>query len=85
MDGPALITYVRDVLVPNIAPGTVVILDNLATHQGKDAAQSLREDGCWFLDLAPYSSPDLTPIEQSFSQLTPHLGRMGVRTFTEVF
>ena len=77
MDGPAFVTYIRDVQVSDIAPGTVVILDNLAAHQGKDAVQALREDGCWFLDLAPYSSPDLTPIEQSFSQLPPHLRRMG--------
>ena len=29
MDGPAFAAYVREVLVPEIKPGTVVILDNL--------------------------------------------------------
>jgi len=33
MDGPAFIAYVREVLIPEIKPRTVVILDNLATHK----------------------------------------------------
>jgi len=84
MDGPAFAAYIREVLVPEIAPGTVVILDNLATHRNKEAARALREHGCWFLYLPPYS-PDLNPIEQAFSKLKAHLRRIGARTFTEVF
>lgn len=81
MDGPAFAAYIREVLIPEIAPGTVVILDNLATHRNKEAAQALREHGCWFLDLPPYS-PDLNPIEQAFSKLKAHLRKIGARTFT---
>ena len=84
MDGPAFAAYIRDVLVPEIAPGTVVILDNLATHRNKEAVEALRNHGCWFLYLPPYS-PDLNPIEQAFSKLKAHLRRIGARTFTEVF
>ncbi|WP_460275532.1 IS630 family transposase [Celeribacter sp. ULVN23_4] len=68
MDGPAFATYIREVLVPEIALGTGVILDNLATHRNKEATQTLRDHGCWFLYLPPYS-PDLPPIEQAFSKL----------------
>jgi hypothetical protein len=32
MDGPAFVAYIRDVLIPEIEPGTAVVLDNLATH-----------------------------------------------------
>ena len=84
MDGPAFAAYIREVLVPKIAPGTVVILDNLATHRNREAAQALRDHGCWLLYLPPYS-PDLNPIEQAFSKLKAHLRRIGARTFTEVF
>jgi transposase len=84
MDGPAFAAYIREVLVPEIAPGTVVILDNLATHRNKDAAQALSDHGCWFLYLPPYS-PDLNPIEQAYSKLKAHLRRIGARTFTDVF
>lgn len=84
MDGPAFAAYIREVLVPEIEPGTVVILDNLATHRNKEASQALRDHGCWFLYLPPYS-PDLNPIEQAYSKLKAHLRRIGARTFTEVF
>jgi len=53
MDGPAFAAYVREVLIPEIAPGTAVILDNLATHRNKEAARALRAHGCWFLYLPP--------------------------------
>lgn len=84
MDGPAFAAYVREVLVPELTPGTVVILDNLATHRNREAAEALREHGCWFLYLPPYS-PDLNPIEQAFSKLKAHLRKMGARTFTDLF
>ena len=84
MDGPAFATYVRDVLIPEIEPGTVVVLDNLATHRNKEAAKVLREHGCWFLYLPPYS-PDLNPIEMAFSKLKAHLRRISARSFTDVF
>lgn len=46
--------------------------------------RALRDHGCWFLYLPPYS-PDLNPIQQAFSKLKAHLRRIGARTFTEVF
>ena len=58
MDGEAFEAYVRNVLAPELQPGTVVICDNLATHYNQAAAATLREVGCWFLYLPPYS-PDL--------------------------
>jgi transposase len=84
MDGPAFAAYVRKVLVPELTPGTVVILDNLATHRNVEAAQAMKEAGCWFLYLPPYS-PDLNPIEQAFSKLKSHLRKVGARTFTDLF
>ncbi|WCR18350.1 IS630 family transposase [Paracoccus alcaliphilus] len=84
MDGPAFATWVREVLIPEIEPGTVVILDNLATHHNKQAAEALRAHRCWFLYLPPYS-PDLNPIEMAFAKLKAHLRRIGARTFTDVF
>ncbi|MFD3192009.1 transposase [Sedimentitalea sp. HM32M-2] len=67
-----------------MAPGTAVILDNLATHRDKEAAQALRDHGCRSLGLPPHS-PDLNPIEQAFSKLKAHLRRIGARSFTAVF
>ncbi|WP_425412288.1 IS630 family transposase [Neptunicoccus sediminis] len=83
MDGAAFAAYVEKVLVPELAPGTVVILDNLATHKNAAAAKVMRDAGCWFLFLPPYS-PDLNPIEMAFSKLKAHLRRIGARTFTDM-
>ena len=84
MNGPTFAAYVRKVLIPEIAPGTVVILANLSPHKNAEAAQAMREAGCWFLFLPPYS-PDLNPIEMAFSKLKAHLRRIGARTFTDMF
>jgi len=83
MDAPAFAAYVRTQLAPAITPGTVVILDNLSTHRNAEAAEALRDRGCWFLHLPPYS-PDLNPIEQAFSKLKAHLRRIGARTFDDL-
>ena len=84
MDGPAFVAYIRDVLIPEIEPGTAVVLDNLATHRNKEAEALLHAHGCWFLFLPPYS-PDLNPIEMAFSKLKAHLRRIGARSFTGLF
>ena len=84
MNGAAFAAYIREVLVPEIKPGTVVICDNLATHKNCDAAAALRAHGCWFLYLPPYS-PNLNPIEQAFSTLKAHLRKRGARTFSDLF
>ena len=80
MDRAAFDTCVETQLAPVIAPGTVVILDNLATHKSARAAQVLRDKGCWFLFLPAYS-PDLNPIEMAFAKLKAYLKRIGARTF----
>ena len=84
MDGPAFAAYIREVPIPEIEPGTVVILDNLATHKNKEAEAALRAHGCWLLFLPP-DSPDLNPVEMTFSKLKAHLRRIGARTFTGLF
>ncbi len=83
MDGDAFATYVETQLAPALAPGTVVILDNLSTHRSPRAAATLRKRGCWLLFLPPYS-PDLNPIEMAFAKLKAHLRRLEARNFERV-
>lgn len=83
MDRTAFDTYIETQLAPVLEPGTVVILDNLATHKSARAAQALKDRGCWLLFLPPYS-PDLNPIEMAFAKLKAHLKRIGARTFGQL-
>lgn len=83
MNGETFAAYVETQLAPALEPGTVVILDNLSAHRNQRAVQALREHGCWFLYLPPYS-PDLNPIEMAFAKLKAHLRRIGARTFDQL-
>jgi len=59
--------YIEQVLAPTLAPGDVVVLDNLGNHKGKAARAAVRARGAHLIFLPPYS-PDLNPIEQVFAK-----------------
>ncbi len=80
MNGEAFATYIRTQLAPVLSPRTVVICDNLSVHKNAEAANALKDRGCWLLFLPPYS-PDLNPIEMAFAKLKAHLRSIGARTF----
>jgi transposase len=67
------------VLVPALEPGKIVVLDNLSAHKRPYVQQRIEAQGCevWFL---PSYSPDLSPIEEAFSQLKALLRRAEART-----
>lgn len=71
--------YVRQFLVPTLAPGDIVVMDNLSSHKGEAVARAIREAGAELLFLPPYS-PDLNPIEQVFSKLKRNLRRAAKRS-----
>jgi len=68
INGDLFAAYVEQVLVPTLAPGDIVILDNLGSHKGHRAGRAIRNAGAHLLFLPPYS-PDLNPIEQLFAKL----------------
>jgi transposase len=59
INGESFLAYVEQVLVPVIAPGDIVIMDNLGSHRGQAVRAAIRKQ----FFLPPYS-PDLNPIEQ---------------------
>ena len=58
----------------------MIILDNLSSYKSPKAAKALRDIGCWFLPLPPYS-PDLNPIEMAFVKLKTMLRKAAARTY----
>ena len=83
MDRTAFDTYIETQLAPALEPGTVVILDNLATHKSLKSANLLKRQKCWSLFLPAYS-PDLNPIEMAFSKLKAHLRRIEARAYDQL-
>jgi transposase len=79
MTGPAFRAYVEQFLAPALAPGDVVVLDNLAAHKVDGVHQAIRAAGASLLYLPPYS-PDLNPIEQLFAKLKALLRKAAART-----
>jgi transposase len=74
MNGTIFTQYIRQFLVPELRPGDVVILDNLSSHKGAEAAELVAAQGATLMFLPPYS-PDLNPIELAFSKFK-HLLRI---------
>jgi transposase len=71
--------YVEQLLAPSLQAGTIVVMDNLRAHQGERVRQAIEAKGCQVLFLPGYS-PDLSPIEETFSKLKSFLRRAGART-----
>jgi len=83
LDGPinkdAFETYVAKVLVPELRPGDIVIMDNLSSHKGPRVREMIEAANASLLYLPPYS-PDFNPIENAFSKLKAHLRKAAERT-----
>ena len=68
IDGETFLAYVEQFLVPTLAPGDTVVLDNLSSHKVTGVRQEIEACGAYLRYLPP-SSPDLNPIELAFSKL----------------
>lgn len=79
VDEVAFEAYVREVLVPTLHPGQIVIMDNLSSHKTDQVLDLLTSAGCQVLFLPAYS-PDLSPIEEAFSKFKAFLRRCRCRT-----
>ena len=83
LDGPinrdAFQAYVEQVLVRELRPGDIVIMDNLSSHKGVAIRQTIEAAGARLLFRPPYS-PDFNPIENAFAKLKALLRAAAERT-----
>lgn len=84
MNGPAFLAYVEQVLAPDLAPGDIVVMDNLPAHKVAGVRQAIEAAGATLLYLPPYS-PDFNPIEMAFSKLKAILRKAAARTVTDLW
>ena len=55
-------------LLPQLAKGTIIVIDNAAFHKSAATREMVDDAGCQILFLPPYS-PDLMPIEKRFGNI----------------
>ena len=72
-------TYVEKVLIPELRPGDIVVMDNLSSHKGAGVRQRIEAAGAEIRFLPPYS-PDLNPIEMAFAKLKALLRKAAERS-----
>ena len=79
-DAAVFQAYVRQVLIPTIRPGDIVVMDNLSPHKSPGIAEAIEAAGAevWF--LPPYS-PDFNPIEKMWSKIKAFLRAVKARTY----
>ena len=88
LDGPinreAFEAYVAQVLVPELAQGDVVVMDNLSSHKGPKIRAMIETAGATMLYLPPYS-PDFNPIENAFAKLKAFLRKTAARSINTLW
>jgi len=67
INADTFLAWVHQVLLPQLPPAAVIVLDNAAFHKRQDIQNTLREAG-HTLDYLPPYSPDLNPIEHKWAQ-----------------
>src|SRR5208282_4507633 len=74
INGESFRAYVEQVLLPALAPGDIVVMDNLGSHKGRAVRAAIRAAKAKFFFL-PASSPDLNPTEPAFAKMNTGLAQ----------
>ena len=84
MNGPAFLAYAEQVLTPELAPGDIVVMDNLPAHKVSGVRAAIEKAGATLLLLPPYS-PDFNPIEMAFAKFKALLRKASARTVDDLW
>jgi transposase len=74
--------YVEYILLPELKPGQIVVIDNARFHQSLITRQLIENAGCILKFLPPYS-PDLSPIEHRWCPIKQATRKI-LRNFTDI-
>lgn len=79
VNGDIFVSFVKHVLLPQLKPGDIVVMDNLSSHKRAEVSGLIEQVGAQLLYLPPYS-PDLNPIENIFSKIKQWLRSLACST-----
>lgn len=83
LNGELFAFYIKEILSPTLTDGQIVFMDNLSSHKVKGALDPIYEKGASIIFLPPYS-PDLNPIELSWSKMKAYLRKLKANTFDDL-
>jgi transposase len=84
INGASFLAYLEQVLLPILAPGDIVVMDNLGSHKGRAVRAAIRAAKAKLFFLPAYS-PDLNPIEQALAKMKTLLRKADARTIEETW
>ena len=79
INGATFLAYIEQCLAPTLKHGDIVVMDNVSTHRVAGVREALEAAGATLRYLPPYS-PDLNPIEPSYSVFKAFLRKCAERT-----
>ncbi len=79
MTGEIFLAYVQQCLVPTLRRNDIVVMDNLRAHKVSGIREAIERAGATVRYLPKYS-PDLNPIELSYSKFKAFLRKVAERT-----
>jgi transposase len=79
MNGAKFVVYVKECLAPTLKREDILVIDNLPAHKAAGVREAVEARGATLRYLPQYS-PDLNPIEMSFSKLKASLRKAAERT-----
>lgn len=79
MTGEMFLAYVEQCLVPTLRRNDIVVMDNCRVHLGPGIREAIEKAGAIIRYLPKYS-PDLNPIEMSYSKFNAFLRKLAART-----
>ena len=74
-DGRAFLTYLKEVLAPQLWPGAVVVMDNLGAHKVKGVRELVAAAGARLLYLPPYSADFKSSLRRVAARTSEALDR----------
>src|SRR5262249_38963741 len=83
-DGPAFLSYIKECLGPTLKPGDTVVMDHCPIHKVSGVEEAIEACGAR-VEYLPKYSPDLNPIELSFSKFKAYLRKFAERTVPTLY
>jgi transposase len=79
LNGTVFLSFLKNILIPELKSGDVVICDNAATHKVANVKELIESKGARMVYLPPYS-PEFSPIELCWSKFKHFLRKAKART-----